>query len=728
MSGRVVRVWMCAAAGIAIALAGAPAASGAPSVRLREVVATRVEAAPAIDGRLDDACWSACELVGDFHLRQGAGEAPTQQTLVRVCYDASSLYVAFECFEDAMEDLSAAVAHRDADDLGEDDFVCISLDTFRDGKSQYCFCTTPIGTERDFHSTECGRSMDTGWDAVWSVGTARYDDRWIAEFSIPFSGLRYAADESEMVWGVDFRRSEKPHSEYTSWSNPSGGVLDPSEYGVLRGLRGVRRSRGIELLPFVMGKYEASGVYDYPLEPDDANWDVHPDAGLDIEYSPTTTVTASFTLNPDFAQIESDPNEINLTGNELWLEERRPFFSENANVYHHSLALLYTRRMEDILYGGKATGTLAGGTFAAMYVRSDDLPRGEYGSVLTDTLGAALPAVSHDYGALVYRQDVGKNGTVGGFFAAREGDDGHSRTTAVTVGLDPLDDLRITAMAARSDNSDAHGTDGAYTMVWSYATARTSSEGEFEWIGEDFDPKTGFVLPVWRNRKGANGSLWHLFEFEEGPFDRAETCGWAGWYRYTGGGQADYWYGGEASVRFRNAVLVGLEANRAYDHPSFPADPDRATAQLYVVLNSDEWSGAVLSLEAGRYHGSDFYQGRIGGRLQPVDPFTVEFNVRGAFLREGRDVDWWVGDLRANYRFSSSSFLRAILLGEHTREGHGSEEGRSHQYDLDLLYGWEFHPGSMLYLAYNQPVLVESGAADLEDPRVVLKISYLLTI
>ena len=180
----------------------------------------------------------------------------------------------------------------------------VALDTYHDGRSSYVFACTPLGTEKDFHTSECGRSRDVGWDAVWSVATAREGEYWTAEFSIPFSELRYSAGD-DIVWGIDFRRSERPHREFSSWSNPGGPTLDPSYYGDLVGLSGLETSRGLRVMPFITGKYDATNLYGYPLEPDDSDWDVHPDAGLDLEYDPFANTTVNLTLNPDFAQIEA---------------------------------------------------------------------------------------------------------------------------------------------------------------------------------------------------------------------------------------------------------------------------------------------------------------------------------------------------------------------------------------------------------------------------------------
>jgi len=692
-----------------------------------EIVTRGIDEPPVIDGRLDDACWAEAEPSTNFVLRTGDGESPSQQTIVRICHDGTHIYVAFECLEDRMDELSAAVAVRDADDMDEDDMVGVAFDTFLDGRSSYAFAGNALGTELDVHVSERGRSMDDGWNAVWSVAAERFADRWTAEFAIPFSALRYAGAE-EMIWGVDFWRSERPHGEVSSWSNRDGGTFDPSHYGRLVGLADIEASHGIEVLPFVLMKYDTSSLYDYPLEPSDSDWDVHPDVGLDVEFAPVSTSTVSLTLNPDFAQIEADENEINLTGNELFLDERRPFFSENADIFKMPLPLLYTRRMEDIIFGGKITGKSGGASYAVLYVRSEDLPRDEYGDAFTDTLGTLLAAETNDYGAMIYRQDVMENATIGAYVGVREGDETYSRVAALTGGIDVFDNLRLTGLAARTSNSDDATDDDAYSLTWSYNSPDMGSAGEIEYIGEEFSPGIGFILPTWRSRVGFKGHFWKRHERDGALVDHFNTTCWTGRYENLDGEVVEYWGGGELTVRFNDETLVGVTANRSHDALNYADHPDRMTGSVYVVTNSVAWTGYIASAEFGDYHDSQLTRGRVGGRLQPVEPLTMEFNVRAVFLREFRDVDWWVGDMRTNYRISSTMFLRNIVQGTHFRQGSDGDDVTHSRYDLSLLYGWEFSPGSMLYVAYDQALVDDGGEAEILEPVITIKTSYLFAL
>jgi len=695
----------------------------------REITAARVTSPPVIDGRLDDPCWVQAVPSSDFRNLRAELAPATQQTIVRLCYDARMLYVAIDCLEDDVAGISAAIAQRDAPDIPEeDDCVAIALDTFRDSRSSYAFLVSALGTKRDVHASECGRSRDVGWNAVWDVAVATLSDRWTAELAIPFSALRWAAGDS-MVWGVDFARVEMPHREYSLWNGTQGEFLDPTGFGTLLGLSGIERGAGLELLPFILGKYDTSGLYDYPFEPGDADRSVHGDAGLDVEYAPTAYVTVNGTVNPDFAQIEADPNQINLGGNEIWLEERRPFFSENADLFQMPLRLLYTRRMEDIVAGGKVTGKTGAASFAALYVRSNDLPRDEYGDALTDSTGQELAPEASDYAAFVYRQDLFGSATAGAYAATRERENGYSRVGAVMAGASPVQCMRVNAIAARTYDSGDLGDDEAYALSWSYDSPGTNSEGTVQYVGDSFAPEVGFVPANSRGTLGGEGHLWKRLTTDAAWLEEVEFCGWAGRYDTPDGPVQTSWAGGETAFHLPIGCVVGLEYNNSYNVRDYADYPRASVMSLYVYTGRDSWSGVVASAEFGDFHHSDYLELHAGARVQPVRKLTIETDVRGVTLREYEDLDWWVGELRANYMFSPTLFLRTLLLSEHVREGvSGSRDDENDRHDLGLLCGWEFRPGSMFYIAYNQARERENGADRLLDPTVVLKVSHLISL
>jgi len=274
-----------AAAVAAAALLVPPGAQAAPDPSLIErfLRAERAAVPPVIDGVLDDACWAGCERAGDFFdARRGA--PPTQPTEARVCFDDDYLYVAFDCFEERMDAVSAAITQRDAGGMFEvDDCVGVLLDTYHDQRCCYVFATNIAGTKMDLRVAESGNSQEMAWDAVWDVAARRYPDRWTAEFAIPVAAVRFVPGE-DAVWGAEFVRHATVSREESRWVHREGDVLDAAHFGDLSGLSFAHASRNLDITASAVGRYDLEDTHEYPLEPEDAEWDVHPDAGLDVEW------------------------------------------------------------------------------------------------------------------------------------------------------------------------------------------------------------------------------------------------------------------------------------------------------------------------------------------------------------------------------------------------------------------------------------------------------------
>ncbi len=248
----------------------------------RSLCASRTGVAPVLDGSLDDPCWAKCAVSGDF-FDMGRAAPVTQPTFVRVCYDDENLYVAFECLEDRMDETSAAISQRDDGSLFDvDDSVAVLLDTYHDRRSCYAFAVNMVATKMDLRVAESGSSQDLGWDAVWDAAAARSDDRWTVEMAIPFSAMRFVPGES-VTWGVEFARHSTPSREESRWVHREGDVLDPRQFGDLVGLSCSQASHSLDVTATAVARYDVQDYHDYPLEPSDADWDVHPDAGLDAE-------------------------------------------------------------------------------------------------------------------------------------------------------------------------------------------------------------------------------------------------------------------------------------------------------------------------------------------------------------------------------------------------------------------------------------------------------------
>jgi hypothetical protein len=349
------------ALGLWLAVALAPAALRAQSaVRpaaaegAAAVTAVRTAVAPAIDGRLDDAAWAAARPVSGFvQRRPDPGAQATQATEVRVLYDDQAIYVGARLLDTHPDSVVAQLARRDQEVYS--DWFHVAIDSYDDRRTAFAFSVNPRGVKRDRLLFDDTRE-DAGWDAVWEVATRMDSLGWTAEFRIPLSQLRFAADAragaggAEMTWGINFSRQIARRDEESFWSPippEAAGIV--SRFGRLEGLRDLRPPRRLELQPYTVARLTrapapvAAGQDGDPFHRPN---DLFGSFGADLKYGLTPNLTLTATLNPDFGQVEADPSEVNLTAFETQFEEKRPFFAEGADIFQVAgPQLFYSRRI-----------------------------------------------------------------------------------------------------------------------------------------------------------------------------------------------------------------------------------------------------------------------------------------------------------------------------------------------------------------------------------------------
>jgi hypothetical protein len=317
------------------------------------------EQAPVIDGRLDDAAWSAAPVAGDFVTQRPAFGLPaSQRTEARVAYDADAVYVGVRAFDTAPDSIASQLGRRDASGIITD-WVQVIFDSYYDRRTGFRFAVTPRGVKKDVFHYDDGPE-DVTWDAVWTVETAIDSLGWTAEFRIPFSQLRFRQGTGEQVWGFNVIRDLARKEERSYWSpmrpDQSGFA---SRFGTLTGIRDLRSPRRLELLPYTVASVTRDGEVsgDDPFrDPTDPALSV----GADLKYGVTSNLTLTATFNPDFGQVEADPSQVNLSAFETFLQERRPFFVEGVDVFNFGIgggeALFYSRRI-----GRTPQGDVGGG-------------------------------------------------------------------------------------------------------------------------------------------------------------------------------------------------------------------------------------------------------------------------------------------------------------------------------------------------------------------------------
>ena len=260
----------------------------------------------------------------------------------------NALYVGMRMRESHGDSVVAQRSRRDGA-AATSDWASVMIDSYLDRRTAFKFSTTPYGVRHDVLLSEDIRA-DTTWDAVWEVATSTDDEGWTAEFRIPLSQLRFSATSSgtQTVWGLQFMRESAHRREVSFWapSLPSDGRF-VAAFGELRGPDALIPPRRVEFVPYTVGRLaQVPGVAANPFYEARAT---SASFGADAKLGLTPNMTLTATLNPDFGQVEADPSVVNLGAFENFFPERRPFFTEGAEIFRFSLvpegSVFYSRRI-----------------------------------------------------------------------------------------------------------------------------------------------------------------------------------------------------------------------------------------------------------------------------------------------------------------------------------------------------------------------------------------------
>jgi hypothetical protein len=408
------------------------------------VEATRIlGTSPRLDGRLTEDVWSGARALSGLLQRDPDEGAPaTERTEVRFAYDDDALWIGARMFSTSPSTIRALVTRHDRE--GSSEQLIVSLDTHRDRRTAYTFAVTPASVRIDYyHPSDAEDSRDDGFDPVWQA-QARIDSLgWTAEMRISFSQLRFTAADIQ-VWGVNVVRSVPAKNERSYWAlvkrEETGWA---SRMGTLTGIRDVRPSRRIEIVPYLAVDSRLLSDVDR-ADPFATDHETDARLGADLKLGLGPSFTLDVTLNPDFGQVEADPAEVNLTAFETFFDERRPFFAEGAELLE-GRGLFYSRRIgapppgdpdadyaerldyTSILGAAKLTGRtqskLAVSALAAVTQRE----RVRTFDASTRTFDDVTVAPLTGYAVIAARQQFGASGsTIGGVLTAvhRDLDDG----------------------------------------------------------------------------------------------------------------------------------------------------------------------------------------------------------------------------------------------------------------------------------------------------------------
>jgi len=680
-----------------------------------------------IDGILDEAIWREIDPVTGFRQRWPVdGATATERTEVRVAYDDGTIYFGMIMFDSEPDRIMRSILHREGR-IDKDDSFIIALDTYHDRRSAYIFELNPLGTQGDAHFTneELVFPDDWMWEGVYESDARITDRGWELEVAIPLTTIRFDPANVETM-GIAFYRSIRRKNEEVTWPHiplaytgkMQGGMDQASQFGTLTGLEGLRPGRHVEVKPFgILGSQKRTG---------DEEATVTDEVGLDVKWSITPSLTADLTLNTDFAQVESDNVQINLTRFGLFYPEKREFFLERSELFqfgnNRETEVFFSRRIgltNDIIGGGRLTGQAGPFSIGFLNLQTDD-------NAADDISGA-------NNTVLRLRGDVGPRATVGGIITNHQNSETYNRAAGLDLRYRFLSSSSFGAWFSKTWEEDGSedGTAGGYVGL-QLRNDRFSFTTDYTNIGKTFRPALGFVRRRDMVRYGGTAS-WTP-RFEESTWARQASFQFVGKYieGQDGARQSD-----EAifypSLTFQNGnyILVGLTHHWERLEAPFsirpgvvipPGDYPYNYAGILFRTNDSRVLSARGVTHKGEFWSGDWFQygGAVTWKTGPHLELTGSFDRKEIDLPvENGEFETTILGLNVLGAVSRKLFANALVQYDNDSE----------TIQANIRIDWIHTPGSDLFLVLNTGYF----QGDLMDPHDerwvnragVIKLTYL---
>jgi Domain of unknown function (DUF5916)/Carbohydrate family 9 binding domain-like len=608
-----------------------------PSIKL-------METPPVIDGKLDDEAWKSATVLKDFYQTSpGDNIAPSKPTEVFLGYDSRFLYIAFHAFDDPGK-VRATVAKRD--DIFQDDYVGIYLDTYNDQRKAYELFFNPFGIQADGVFTE-GRGEDLSVDIVMESKGQLTEDGYVVEVAIPFKSLRYKAGK-DILWGLQVQRGIKRfNDEVDSWvpiSRDRSGFLNQS--GRIKGFEDLSTERVLEVIPSLTlsetGKRVAT-LSPAELAADPTRLDpgrfvnepVRVDPGVTVKYGITPTVTLDFALNPDFAQIEAD--ETVVTANQrfpIFFEEKRPFFLEGIDIFQSPLQAVHTRAIIDPDYAAKLTGKVGRNTFGVL-VASDNAPGDFRGDERLEPRNFRFLDKNAYVGILRLKRDVGAESSLGLIATSYNFIQKHNQLGGLDgqFRLDPktLFTFQVLGTTSRrfffdpEQGRSIYRTGNAFGYYWNYDKSGRHLSYNLSGSGRtrDYRADLGFTPRTNTNRED------FTLRYNSDPKPAAKLVSWRIFYNsgtnFDWQGRMQNW---NSSAQFRVNLQRQTSINFGY-------------STGYERLFETEFGGAGTFLGNDNERATTRHSAIVYGATTPSKQFYADFNI--SYIWNAFDLDFGAG-------------------------------------------------------------------------------------
>ena len=756
-----------ASAAVDPGLIDGPPAPAAPAVMNRNaegrttVRAIRLDEGIRLDGVLDEPVYRMVPAITDFIQHVPDNGAPaTEPTAAWIMFDDTNVYVSARLWESAPPSRWVAnEMRRDTAQLRENDNFGAFFDAFYDRRNGFMFYANPLGGRADQQFTNEG-NPNADWNPVWDVRTGRFDGGWTIEMEIPFKTFRYRS-EPPHVWGIQLRRGVRRKNEYSylTWlpiaaggGSGSTGIFRVSAAGSLVGLEPPPASRNIEIKPYAIGGL-TTDLTASPQVVDERSGT----GGLDLKYGITRNLTADFTLNTDFAQVEVDERQVNLTRFPLFFPEKREFFLEGRGIFGFAQGGVTGRFL-------RPTASLLGGFFGDVnvpqlfYSRKIGLEEGRVvpivgGARVTGKIGpfdvGALNIQAGDemvsrfdptnFTVVRLRRDILRRSSVGAMFTNRSVSrvaPGSSQAYGVDGTFALFENVNVITYLARTrvPGRDHRGKDGSYQGVVDYAADRYGLRVEHLVVEDNFLPEVGFLRRDNFRRSYVSGrfsprpqSMESVRQFSlEGSIDYIVTADQN--HLETRQNLLTFQTELESSDRLLFTASDNYELLvRPFTLPgadfSIPVGGyGFADAQFAYVIGQQRRINGQVAVRRGAYFGGDLTtvelsQGRVSLLPQMSLDSTLSFNwvdtPYGKFQTN-------LAVTRVNYAFNPRMFFSGLLQYNSASNSFGS----------NLRLRWEYSPGSELFVVYTDDRDVTGGLRpdrgwDLRNRGFVVKFNRL---
>ncbi len=598
-------------------------------VMSKEISPVKTSEKIVIDGKLNEPAWKSAETAGDFvQFQPQKGKKAPFKTEVKILYSNDHIYFGFICEDKEPDKIIARLSKRDSE-LEEDDSVAIAIDTFLDRRTAYYFITNPLGTQLDGRISDNGRTTDSTGDEKWYSAAQRTSTGWVAEIAIHFSIIKFKPGKN-LKWGLGIVRYIPRFMERDTWTGPVETINKVSQFGTLTNLNLKKSKTNLKVIPHLITRFQKGEKTELS-------------AGLDIRYALSQSMSADITANPDFATIEADEEQINLTRFELSLQEKRNFFLEGSEIYSQRIRLFYSRRISDIYGGAKIYGKKNGYEYAFMTVQSKKDNEME------------LPTAN--YSVFRLRKDVFKSSTFG-FLGANKISGGKKYGN---IGIDIIhffsEKVNLTGQFALS-YGDFNDKNIAFFLRPSYDSSTFHIHLRYTQLGENFADNAnnvGFVSDD--DRKELDSAIEKTWWIKKKGLDR---FGYSSNYNI-------YWSNEdilrswridqEIELDLTNKLSFELEYMKEFKR--YEEDFNNYSIGFETGYNTREWQSARINYEIGHSYGLDYHLIGAGLNYNILKNLSFEYDLNKLkFDPDPDNESTWIHIIRMTKYFSKDIFLK----------------------------------------------------------------------